>query len=296
MNRPTGDVDAYMPYYGKEFEAATKGYKKVIKWCYLTALWHYWHHTHCAGIPDNDDYQRNVCELEGDPMWEQIKPIIFGVFFKLDSGMWHQKRMLEIFNHVQGVYKKRVALAGLARQAKLGPDIKLDNSPDTKDDKKPDSGLHSKSKSNSNTPFGSGTDIQREGGGLKPPSLQDVKARSHFVGLTEKEAEDFWNHYEAIGWVNGSGLQIVNWQSKMAAWRNNAQSEKSAAKNGGGDAAQKVLFAKELDRINEAIRKLSDGAASDAMGTKYYSPQDKERLTELKARRKELRGILGVTI
>lgn len=295
MNKPAGDVDAYMPYYGKEFEAATKGYKKVIKWCYLTALWHYWHHTHCAGIPDNDDYQRNVCELEGDPLWEQVKPVVFGVFFKLDNGLWHQKRMLEIFNHVQGVYKKRVALAGLAREAKLSVDNKTNIKDDTNTDTKPDSGLHSKSKSNSNTPFGSSTDIHRESG-PRIPTLQEVKDRAQFVGATEEQAVDFYNHYESIGWVNGSGLTIHNWHTKLAAWKTRAQAEKSPSKNGCSDAAQKILFAKELDHIREAIRKLSEGAASDAMGVKYYSQKDKDKLMTLKARRTELQKILGVTI
>lgn len=34
----------------------------------------------------------------------------------------------------------------------------------------------------------------------------------------EEEAEEFYNHYEAIGWVNGSGIPIVNWKVKAENW------------------------------------------------------------------------------
>jgi len=41
------------------------------------------------------------------------------------------------------------------------------------------------------------------------------------VGMTEGDAEEFFNHYNAQGWVRGNGLPITNLVSAIKIWRNN---------------------------------------------------------------------------
>jgi uncharacterized protein YdaU (DUF1376 family) len=84
--------DSYIPLYGNDFMAAVRGYPACVGMGYLRAIWHYWHHTHCAGIKNDDAYLQRTCELN-DHEWEIAGPVIFGEFFQLgEDGLWHQGR------------------------------------------------------------------------------------------------------------------------------------------------------------------------------------------------------------
>ena len=48
-------------------------------------------------------------------------------------------------------------------------------------------------------------------------NFNDVKDYFKFQGSPEF-ADDFFNHYEAQGWVTGSGRRIINWQYKANQW------------------------------------------------------------------------------
>jgi len=89
MKKPT----AYMPFYGGDFFESIAGYSDAVGMGYLRAIWHYWGHTGCAGLPDDDDYLRRVCGCEAI-QWACIKGIIFDnrYHFRLESGAWHPAR------------------------------------------------------------------------------------------------------------------------------------------------------------------------------------------------------------
>ena len=51
------------------------------------------------------------------------------------------------------------------------------------------------------------------------PTLADILIYSSELGIDNKEyCERFYNHYEAIGWVNGSGQEIKNWKLVFNNW------------------------------------------------------------------------------
>ena len=52
MKKPT----AYLPLYGNDFFEAIAGYTDAVGLGYLRSLWHYWNHTGCEGLPDDDEY------------------------------------------------------------------------------------------------------------------------------------------------------------------------------------------------------------------------------------------------
>ena len=56
MKKPS----AYLPLYGNDFFEAIAGYPDAVGMGYLRALWHYWNHTGCDGLPDDDEYLRRV--------------------------------------------------------------------------------------------------------------------------------------------------------------------------------------------------------------------------------------------
>ena len=50
------------------------------------------------------------------------------------------------------------------------------------------------------------------------PPLEHVKIYFDVRGSNETEAEKFFNHYEALGWVTSSGTQIQNWMASARNW------------------------------------------------------------------------------
>ena len=57
MKKPT----SYLPLFGNDFFEAIAGYSDTVGLGYLRALWHYWSHTTCEGLPDDDEYLRRIC-------------------------------------------------------------------------------------------------------------------------------------------------------------------------------------------------------------------------------------------
>ncbi len=50
------------------------------------------------------------------------------------------------------------------------------------------------------------------------PPLEHVKIYFDVRGSNETEAEKFFNHYEALGWVNSSGTPIQDWRASARNW------------------------------------------------------------------------------
>ena len=110
-----------MPFFGASFFQAVEGYGDAVIVGYLHALWHYWNHTHCEGLPDDDEYLRKLCRC--DPQeWARTKGIIFDdrYFFCKNGTHWHQKNAKELHDSDLAIYQKRVALAENARLQKAG--------------------------------------------------------------------------------------------------------------------------------------------------------------------------------
>lgn len=49
------------------------------------------------------------------------------------------------------------------------------------------------------------------------PTIEQVVAAAAKRGLDEDQAQYFWHHYEAVGWMTGKG-PIVNWKAKLRLW------------------------------------------------------------------------------
>ena len=51
------------------------------------------------------------------------------------------------------------------------------------------------------------------------PTLDDIFSYSALKGIEDKNyCEKFYNHYESIGWVNGTGREIKNWKLVFNNW------------------------------------------------------------------------------
>lgn len=52
------------------------------------------------------------------------------------------------------------------------------------------------------------------------PTLEIISSYGAELGIDKDYCERFYNHYESIGWVNGTGQQIKNWKLIFKNWIN----------------------------------------------------------------------------
>jgi uncharacterized protein YdaU (DUF1376 family) len=288
--------DAYMPYYGADFEQATKGFRREVKWSYMAAQWHYWAHTHCAGLPDDDEYLAGICDCAPTD-WARTKGMIFGPFFTLVDGKWHQPRAARDYAEAVESYKRQCHRTVKARS--VNPRNASVTASVTAAVTAPVTATATVQQPESEPePLYSTVHKQRGA-----PTLQQVVAFGNMQGMAKEDCERFWHHFNSSDWIDKNGNRVMNWQSKLMTWKASNQAAPleaahKAAESGGGYAngAQTVAWSKELDRCIQAVQKLKENAAQDAMGAKLYTKAEKQRLKELTARRDELKTKLGVVV
>ncbi len=118
MKKPS----AYFPLYGNDFFESIAGYSDTIGLGYLRALWHYWNHTGCQGLPDDDEYLRRVCCCDADA-WPRVKAIIFDnrYHFRLQDGLWHQPRCLHEYTKSLEIFAARSQAGKQNIEKRWGP-------------------------------------------------------------------------------------------------------------------------------------------------------------------------------
>ena len=116
MRKPS----AYFPLYGNDFFEAIAGYPDTIGLGYLRALWHYWHHTGCEGLPDDDEYLRRICCVDSS-QWPRTKGIIFDNkyhFKKSADGRWQQPRCKNEWIISLSLFEKKMKQTAAASAAR----------------------------------------------------------------------------------------------------------------------------------------------------------------------------------
>ncbi len=102
--------DAYMPFYWDDFWQSVKGQGNDTIVAYQRCLWHYWKHTHCAGLENDDEFLRLLSEIE-ITKWVRTRGILFdsGKFFSMgEDGFFHQKRAAQEYAKAVEQYENAV--------------------------------------------------------------------------------------------------------------------------------------------------------------------------------------------
>jgi uncharacterized protein YdaU (DUF1376 family) len=117
MKKPS----AYLPLYGNDFFEAIAGYSDAVGMRYLRAIWHYWNHTGCQGLPDDDEYLSRVCGCEATE-WAHTKGLIFDnrYHFRLENGAWHQTRCRDEWVKYKHLFDKRSKAGKIAAATRWG--------------------------------------------------------------------------------------------------------------------------------------------------------------------------------
>lgn len=62
------------------------------------------------------------------------------------------------------------------------------------------------------------------------PTLEMVLNHADRIGLPPEEAERFYHHFTALGWINSKGIRIRKWQSRLVTWKNDYLDRKGRSK------------------------------------------------------------------
>lgn len=124
-------------------------------------------------------------------------------------------------------------------------------------------------------------DIDIDARGISP-SIEEVQAVAARAGLPPDQAEAFFHHFEAQGWVTGTGQPIMNWQSKLAGWRNEWQAKIAGGRRGGGPFANPKIEALKAKIANHPANKDS---------LKFNSNRTEAEWEELQTLKAELQSL-----
>lgn len=86
------------------------------------------------------------------------------------------------------------------------------------------------------------------------PTLADCRSWAAMGGGTPAQAEAFWQHFEAQGWVTARGLPITNARAKLAQWiaRDRGGAAPTAAR-AGGEARKPVGELTDAEILRSAL-------------------------------------------
>jgi uncharacterized protein YdaU (DUF1376 family) len=109
----------FIAYYFRDWKSDTEFLSPAESGAYINAVNEYLCQS-CQGLPD-DDLLRRMCRVEVED-WTEIKAAVFnGRFFRLEDGLWHQKRAREEYvlaGQRRDMFRERASKGGLAKAAK----------------------------------------------------------------------------------------------------------------------------------------------------------------------------------
>jgi hypothetical protein len=82
------------------------------------------------------------------------------------------------------------------------------------------------------------------------------------TGMHPNDAEAFWNHFEASGWIDKNGNRVVRWQNKMATW-------KTVARSGASELAHHFRKPKTTFELKTIIE--AKNARAQELKNKHYT-------------------------
>lgn len=114
------------------------------------------------------------------------------------------------------------------------------------------------------------------------------------TALPESEADKFWNFYESKGWMVGKNRMrqvasaVANWAAHYREWNPTYLTAEQIKISG----SERMVYLEELKRVEAKMKSIRDSYAEH----QTWSKQDTEKLRQLRARRDELKKLLGMQV
>jgi hypothetical protein len=124
---------------------------------------------------------------------------------------------------------------------------------------------------------------------FKPPSSAELSLQAAKIGLHEREAQKFFCYYASKGWKVGKS-KMKQWRIALTGWKLRWEERREVSDISPTTVA--ILRQKELDVVTNQMQSIR-GAYS---GHQSWSEEDKSRWYKLKARKDELKKLLGMQV
>jgi hypothetical protein len=124
-----------------------------------------------------------------------------------------------------------------------------------------------------------------------PPGREEVDLLAAKAGLPNDQASAFWDFYESKGWMVGKN-KMVSVAGAMAGWARRWRAEQQKPQSDVSPTTLAILHQKELDEVTKKMQSLR----ATYSGHQDWSEDDKTRWFKLKARRDELKKLLGMQV
>jgi hypothetical protein len=206
-------------------------------------------------LPHTDDYGR----FEGDPeiFKARVDPLSNGKVDHYeramreiaDSGLWlwYDVDGRKVVQYKQDAFERINAFLIKKRGNPEYPEYKDGYKPISSDIQ----GIsHSKYKATSNK-----QKVESKKSG-RPESLLEAGLYFQEIGLTLEDGGEFWNYYEANGWVQGrQGKPIVDWKAAARHWKSNKGKFNGSTQSGNSKPRQSEQLARATFRHGDEEKK-----------------------------------------
>lgn len=122
-----------------------------------------------------------------------------------------------------------------------------------------------------------------------PPTDSELQLQAAKIGLPDREAQKFFCYYTSNGWRVGKN-KMKQWRNALAGWKIRWEEHRDVSAVSPTTLA--ILHQKELDEVTARMRSIR-GSYSEHQS---WSEDDKARWFKLKARKDELKKLLGMQI
>lgn len=130
---------------------------------------------------------------------------------------------------------------------------------------------------------------------FQKPSLEEMLSYGEQIKLLSQEVEACRDHYESNGWKVGKA-SMKCWKGSMRTWKRNYENGTYRSTNNvsphQASQTELIIRQKELDACEKTITSILNSYEAHQSMTS----EDAEKIKPLRARRKELKAILGIQV
>lgn len=280
--------DIWMPFFIGDYMRDTMHLSNRGHGTYMLLIFACW--VRGGWVDDNDETLANIAKLSPSD-WIATRPIV-APFFKLRDGKWFHSR-------VERELKRAQSTQDAFRKGAAKTNAKRWGSPSETPTESP-SDSHSVSPNGRSSPSPSPS-LEHERESREIPTIDSVLTEAGRIGLAPWKATDFFNEMEGCGWLDYNNRPIQKWKPVLARvkvkWEADGRPAHppSILKTNGPSAPQAmsgntlaIVRTKELEEVNESINRIEQVDSHVDLST-----DDRRKLSELRARRREIKKELG---
>jgi hypothetical protein len=125
---------------------------------------------------------------------------------------------------------------------------------------------------------------------FQPPTSAELALQAAKIGLPEREAQMFYCYYASKGWKVGKS-PMKQWRIALTGWKLRWEEKRSAEKSVNA-TTQAILYQRELIEVTAKMNDIRNSYSEH----QSWSDKDHKRFAVLRARKLELKKLLGMQV